>query len=114
MTSTGQGNTHETSHHRTRLALAAAGPSRRPRSPTKRSAKNAQLHRLPRRSTRSCRSGLQGGVAKKYKARPTAHAKLAEKVKKGGSGVWGAVSMPPNAAVPDGDVTTLVAWVLKM
>ena len=53
-------------------------------------------------------------VAKKYKGQADAPAQLAEKVKKGGSGVWGAVPMPPNAAVPDGDVTTLVAWVLKM
>jgi cytochrome c len=53
-------------------------------------------------------------VAKKYKGQADAAAKLAEKVKKGGSGVWGAVPMPPNANVPDGDVTTLVAWVLKM
>jgi len=53
-------------------------------------------------------------VAKKYKGQADAPAKLAEKVKKGGSGIWGAVPMPPNAAVPDGDVTTLVAWVLKM
>jgi len=53
-------------------------------------------------------------VAKKYKGQADAPAKLAEKVKKGGSGVWGAVPMPPNAAVPDGDIKTLVAWVLKM
>jgi cytochrome c len=53
-------------------------------------------------------------VAKKYKGQADAAAKLAEKVKKGGSGVWGAVPMPPNPNVPDGDVTTLVAWVLKM
>jgi cytochrome c len=53
-------------------------------------------------------------VAKKYKGQADAAAKLAEKVKKGGSGAWGAVPMPPNAAVPDGDINTLVAWVLKM
>jgi cytochrome c len=53
-------------------------------------------------------------VAKKYKGQADAAAKLAEKVKKGGSGVWGAVPMPPNATVPDGDIKTLVAWVLKM
>jgi cytochrome c len=53
-------------------------------------------------------------VAKKYKGQADAAAKLAEKVKKGGSGVWGQVPMPPNAAVPDGDIKTLVAWVLKM
>jgi cytochrome c len=53
-------------------------------------------------------------VAKKYKGQADAAAKLAEKVKKGGSGVWGAVPMPPNANVPDGDINTLVVWVLKM
>jgi cytochrome c len=53
-------------------------------------------------------------VAKKYKGQADAAAKLADKVKKGGSGVWGQVPMPPNAAVPDGDIKTLVAWVLKM
>jgi cytochrome c len=53
-------------------------------------------------------------VAKKYKGQADAAAKLADKVKKGGSGVWGQVPMPPNAAVPEGDVKTLVAWVLKM
>jgi cytochrome c len=52
-------------------------------------------------------------VAKKYKGQADAPPKLAEKVKKGGTGAWGAVPMPPNANVPDGDVTTLVAWVLK-
>ncbi|MFO1361851.1 MAG: c-type cytochrome [Burkholderiales bacterium] len=53
-------------------------------------------------------------VAKKYKGQADAAAKLAEKVKKGGSGVWGAVPMPPNATVPDGDIQKLVAWVLAM
>jgi cytochrome c len=53
-------------------------------------------------------------VAKKYKGQADAPAKLAEKVKKGGSGVWGAVPMPPNAAVPDDDIKKLVAWVLAM
>jgi len=53
-------------------------------------------------------------VAAKYKGQADAPAKLAEKVKKGGSGVWGAVPMPPNAAVPDDDIKKLVAWVLAM
>lgn len=53
-------------------------------------------------------------VAKKYKGQADAAVKLADKVKKGGSGAWGAVPMPPNANVPDGDIKTLVAWVLKM
>lgn len=52
-------------------------------------------------------------VAAKYKGDAGAAAKLAEKVKKGGSGVWGQVPMPPNAAVKDEDIKTLVAWVLS-
>jgi len=52
-------------------------------------------------------------IAKKYKGQPDAVAKLSEKVKKGGQGVWGPVPMPPNAAVPDADIKTLVDWLLK-
>jgi cytochrome c len=53
-------------------------------------------------------------VAKKYKGQADAEAKLIAKVKAGGQGVWGPVPMPPNAAVPDADVKTLVQWILKM
>ena len=53
-------------------------------------------------------------VAKKYKGDGGAAAKLATKVKNGGSGTWGAIPMPPNAAVPAGDVQKLVAWILAM
>ena len=52
-------------------------------------------------------------VAAKYKGQNLA-AKLEEKVKKGGAGVWGPVPMPPNAAVPDADIKKLVEWILKM
>jgi cytochrome c len=52
-------------------------------------------------------------VAKKYKGQSVA-AKLEEKVKKGGQGVWGPVPMPPNAAVPDADIKKLVDWILKL
>jgi cytochrome c len=52
-------------------------------------------------------------VAKKYKGQKAA-AKLEEKVKKGGSGVWGPVPMPPNATVPDADIKKLVDWILKL
>jgi cytochrome c len=53
-------------------------------------------------------------VAKKYKGQAGAEAKLIEKVKKGGSGAWGPVPMPPNAAVPDADVKKLVKWILSL
>jgi cytochrome c len=51
-------------------------------------------------------------VAKKYAGDKTAEAKLVDKVKKGGSGVWGPIPMPPNAAVKDEDIKTLVKWIL--
>ena len=53
-------------------------------------------------------------VAKKYAGQKDAEAKLFDKVKKGGQGVWGQVPMPPNAAVPDADIKTLVKWVLSV
>lgn len=51
-------------------------------------------------------------VAAKYKGQKDAEAKLFEKVKKGGVGTWGQVPMPPNAAVKDDDIKTLVKWIL--
>jgi len=53
-------------------------------------------------------------VAKKYAGQSGAEAKLIEKVKKGGSGVWGPIPMPPNSAVPDADIKKLVEWVLSL
>ncbi|HEY5896844.1 MAG TPA: c-type cytochrome [Burkholderiales bacterium] len=52
-------------------------------------------------------------VAAKYRNDAGAEAKLADKVKKGGQGVWGQVPMPPNAQVPDADVKALVKWILS-
>jgi cytochrome c len=53
-------------------------------------------------------------VAAKYKGDKDAPAKLAKKVKEGGSGVWGAVPMPPNATAPDADIKNLVDWILTL
>ena len=50
-------------------------------------------------------------VAAKYAGDAAAAGKLEQKVKNGGSGVWGAIPMPPNA-VPDADLKPLVAWIL--
>ena len=52
-------------------------------------------------------------IAKKYKGQNVA-AQLEQKVKKGGQGVWGPVPMPPNGAVPEGDIKKLVDWILKL
>ena len=51
-------------------------------------------------------------VAKKYAGQADAAKTLAAKVKAGGKGVWGQIPMPPNAAVKDADIETLVKWVL--
>jgi len=48
-------------------------------------------------------------VAAKYKGQADAEAKLVAKVKKGGSGVWGPIPMPPmSPQVKDEDIKTLV------
>jgi cytochrome c len=51
-------------------------------------------------------------VAKKYAGDKDAVKKLSAKVKAGGKDAWGPVPMPPNAAVKDADIETLVKWIL--
>lgn len=53
-------------------------------------------------------------VAAKYRGDKDALAKLTQKVKAGGSGVWGPVPMPANAQVPDTDIKALVTWILSL
>ena len=50
-------------------------------------------------------------VAKKYTAND--EAMLAEKIIKGGKGVWGPVPMPPNPSVKPEEATKLVKWILS-
>jgi cytochrome c len=52
-------------------------------------------------------------VAAKYKGQDV-EAKLAEKVKNGGAGVWGQVPMTPNPQVPDEDLHAVVKWILSL
>ena len=51
-------------------------------------------------------------VAAKYAGQKDSAEKLAGKVIKGGSGVWGPVPMPANAQVSAEEAKNLVAWVL--
>jgi cytochrome c len=53
-------------------------------------------------------------VAAKYRGQAGAEKSLAEKVKKGGQGVWGPIPMPPNASVPDADLNAMVKYVLSV
>jgi cytochrome c len=53
-------------------------------------------------------------VARKRKGEANAATVLAEKVRKGGAGVYGPVPMPPNGPdkISDDDLAQLVGWIL--
>ena len=53
-------------------------------------------------------------VAAKYAGQKDAVDKLAVKIVKGGSGVWGPVPMPANTQVSEAEAKKLAAWVLTM
>jgi cytochrome c len=53
-------------------------------------------------------------VAAKYAGQKDAVAKLAEKIQKGGAGVWGQVPMPANPQVNPEEAKQLATWVLSI
>ena len=53
-------------------------------------------------------------VAAKYAGQKDAVDKLAVKVLKGGSGVWGPVPMPANPQVTEAEAKQLVQWVMTL
>jgi cytochrome c len=53
-------------------------------------------------------------VAKKYAGDSTAQARLANKILKGGGGVWGPIPMPANTQVSEAEANQLAAWVLSL
>ena len=53
-------------------------------------------------------------VAAKYAGQKDAADKLAQKIMKGGSGVWGAIPMPANPQVTDAEAKQLAQWVLSL
>ncbi len=53
-------------------------------------------------------------VAKKYAGQADAADKLAAKIVKGGSGVWGAIPMPANPKVSEADAKKLATWILSL
>lgn len=54
-------------------------------------------------------------ISAKYKDQKDAEAKLVDKVRKGGSGVWGPIPMSANGPdkISDGDLKTVIQWILK-
>jgi len=53
-------------------------------------------------------------VAAKYAGQKDAAAKLAAKIQKGGTGVWGQIPMPANPQVNAEEATTLANWILSL
>ena len=53
-------------------------------------------------------------IAAKYKSDKDADTKLAVKIRAGGSGVWGQIPMPPNAAVSEAEAKTLAKWLMTV
>jgi len=54
-------------------------------------------------------------VAAKYKGDPDAKAKLINKIKKGGKGVWGPAPMPPySPRVSDANIEKLVDFIMTL
>lgn len=52
-------------------------------------------------------------IAARYKGQQQA-AKLADKIRQGGSGTWGAIPMPPQPGLKDEDVRLLANWILGL
>ncbi len=53
-------------------------------------------------------------VAARYKSQPDAAAHLLQKVRKGSSGAWGPVPMPPQPELAEEDARSLVQWALGL
>ena len=52
-------------------------------------------------------------IAAKYKSAAKAEAYLADKIRNGGQGVWGAIAMPPSAALNASEAALLAKWIMK-
>ena len=53
-------------------------------------------------------------VAEKYKGDAGAPAYLSNKITKGGSGVWGKATMPPNTKISEADKKELIGFILGL
>jgi cytochrome c len=53
-------------------------------------------------------------VARRYHDDSTATARLARKIREGGSGVWGNVTMPAHPALTDEQASTMLAYILSL
>lgn len=53
-------------------------------------------------------------IAAKYAGGSKSAEVLAQSIKKGGSGNWGPIPMPPQPTLPDPDALSLAQWILAM
>jgi len=53
-------------------------------------------------------------IAKRYAGQPAVAAKLAAKIRTGGSGTWGDVAMTPHSDVTDAQGRQMVGWILSL
>jgi cytochrome c len=53
-------------------------------------------------------------ISAKYAGQKDVAAKLAEKIQKGGTGVWGQIPMPANPQVNADEAKTLANWILTL
>jgi cytochrome c len=53
-------------------------------------------------------------VAQKYNLDDTTRNRLAEKIIKGGVGVWGNIPMPPHPQISEGDAKSMVNYILSL
>jgi cytochrome c len=51
-------------------------------------------------------------IAARYRSDEGVEARLMEKVRSGGQGAWGAVPMPPQPGLQDGELRAVVRWIL--
>lgn len=51
-------------------------------------------------------------VAARYKGQQDARTQLAARIKGGGAGVWGQIPMPPQPAITDAELSSVVDWLL--
>jgi cytochrome c len=91
------------------LALAVAGPALADQALA--TAKNCMAcHAIDKKLV----GPAYKDVAAKYAGQAGAVDKLAAKIQKGGSGVWGPVPMPANTQVNEAEAKKLAAWVLSL
>ena len=92
------------------MAHAAGGPSVDSAAATQIATKNACFgcHQV----NRTVVGPSFQQIASKYGSDPGAVPKLMQKIKQGGSGVWGMLPMPSHPNMNDADIKTVTLWIL--